>query len=314
MEDSCQVSIFSKNGGEKDTAVFYLCGYNDYFFHHHLLVDNVVFYVVDLPGFGFQKNYQVEGGNSVYSSGKYFNYYDNYDKVYKLLTNALNSTYEKNKEQFGRYKKIYLLGHSTGGHIATAFMSRAESQPENHLFKFDHVILNSPLTRFYTEPAWLRYTMNAISKAAGFVTNKLDLNYINKGKIYNEYYEILEKCMQINYDPYFSLNKSYKSNCPQPVLNGWVNCVEAETQRLMQSVVKINTSVTLLCSFKYGTTTYYNTDSSTNPEYIIQDIPKIYKNVKIIQCSAGHDVFLDPENDGDDVSGLGLFKQILGLN
>jgi alpha-beta hydrolase superfamily lysophospholipase len=150
--NGCIVSVFayktkpskrsSKSKGPKG-VIYYFCGYNDYFYHYHMLNEQFDIVAIDIPGFGFNKQYDP---NHPYSDGSLFNYYDDVGQVVSRLDSVFSTLYSTLNHR-RKYRTHHLCGHSTGGHIVLTYVSESKMS-----FSFDRIALSSPLTRFYFPP------------------------------------------------------------------------------------------------------------------------------------------------------------------
>ena len=62
--EDCIISVFKRTQLIKSTKViYYFCGYNDYFYHYHMLEKGFDIVVIDIPGFGFNKKYDIDDNN-----------------------------------------------------------------------------------------------------------------------------------------------------------------------------------------------------------------------------------------------------------
>ena len=330
--EDCIISIFKKMPLIKSTKViYYFCGYNDYFYHYHMLEKGFDIVVIDIPGFGFNKKYDINNNMNIYSEGKYFNYYDDISKIVKRLDLVFETLRNHSKFNFNTiYKNYnYIYGHSTGGHIVLSYISESENLPIN----FNRIILNSPLTRFYCSPIkvpvlnfnldlnnFLYYSI----KILGLFSKKIDMRAIVMGKKSDNSKSIillnnLIKNIQNNDN---EIDLRFKSNIGQPMLFGWINCVHSQTQKMINNKNKIKIPTILICSKSYGSNTYdsngsnttnaYNHDDTLNPDFICEDIKKIIydknENLKVYQRNTGHDIMLEPNNDDDKESWETYFK------
>ena len=304
----CIISIFKKQVLISKKVIYYFCGYNDYFFHYHMLKDNFDIVVIDIPGFGFNKKYDIDNyGMNIYSDGNKFGYYDDISQIVKSLDLVFNILVGDQFNFNNIYKDHYIYGHSTGGHIVLSYISESKS---TICHKFKRIILDSPLTRFYFPPIkvpvlnfnldlnnFLYYSI----KILGFLSKNIDIVAIFKGnKIDNSKYinliDNLIKNVQNNNGNKIDLK--FKSNILQSLLVGFINCVHYQTQKMINNKEKIKIETILICSKMYGsnTTDVYNYDDSLNPDFIVSDIRKIIcdKNLTVHQTNTGHNVMLEP--------------------
>jgi len=297
------------NNKNNENVIFYFCGYNDYFFLEHLIYyfPQYDFFTIDITTFGFNKTYEQDK----YNYGNKFNYYDNTIEFSKYLTKLFQSNLFNTN-----YKKIYICGHSTGGHIVLSFLFYVQLNNIKLAYTFDRLLLVSPLTRFYQES--LEFLKKQVIKFISFFTYNFDINLILNGKNkpidFTNYYKALKniygkinKDFQKNYETPL-LDKKYKSFIEQPKLSGWLNCVENYTNYMKQSKTKILIPTYVICSNNHGDETYFNNDSLLNPNYIIEDVKTICSNVNIKQYNTGHQCLLEPFDDNDNDDFIQMFN------
>jgi hypothetical protein len=294
----CIVSIF-KNYKDTTTdrkVIYYFCGYNDYFFHYHMLKDGFDIIVIDIKGFGFNK---LHDPTNPYSEGQYFNYYDNIDTIVNKLDyvfSELKNINEYNKD----YKKHLIYGHSTGGHIVLSYLYESIKKP----ITFDRIVLNSPLTKFYLPPIFV--PIYYFSKIAGCFTKNIDLRKILRGKKsdISPYINTTNQLIKYIQNDDNQVDLRFKSNIGQPILIGWINCVNSQIAKMKSSKKKINIETIMICSESFSDVTSqdYNHDDTLNPDYCEQDVNKIIQNGKLTtyRKKTGHDIMLEPYNDNDN--------------
>jgi alpha-beta hydrolase superfamily lysophospholipase len=319
----CIISVFKKKPLIKSTKViYYFCGYNDYFFHYHMLKEDFDIVVIDIPGFGFNKEYDHHNNMNIYSEGKFFNYYDDISQIVKKLNSVFEILANDPNFNFKNiYTNHYIYGHSTGGHIILSYISESKNPP----ITFNRILLNSPLTRFYFPPIkvpvlnfnldfnnFLYYSI----KILGLFSKNIDLQaiFFGKNSDISEFIKMTNDLI-INIEKTNQIDLRFKSNISQPKLFGWINCVHSQTQKMINNKKKIQIPTVLICSKSYGSNTYgsntygsnttnaYNHDESLNPEFSCEDIKKIIcdknENLKVYQMNTGHDIMLEPNNDND---------------
>ena len=283
--------------------MFYFCGYDDYFYHYHMLnqVDEKTYtdiIVIDIPGFGYNKSYIKDAYNEISS----YNYFDNTDEMCKKINDVLIYITNSDIYKIKNYEQHIILGHSTGGHIALSYVSRYynEDNKENHPFVIERICLNSPLTQIYFVSNIITKLIYYLSLIIGYFSKQYDLRKLLVGTTQNNDYNIklLNKCLYlINPDGSNIIDYIYKSNIGQPLLVGFINAVNKETHRLIYNKNKINIKTIVICSNKYGIdATNYHMDDSTHPDYTINDIKKIIepKYLTLCQTNTGHDVLIKP--------------------
>ena len=123
--------ISSKFNTGKNKAVLYLHGYIDYFFHPHICKEfiehNFDFYALDLRKYGRSlMPYQRP------------NYCESLDEYFEEIAIAIQHIQKINK------RKLYLLGHSTGGLIAVSYLNSLKKSQA----AISGRILNAPFFNF----------------------------------------------------------------------------------------------------------------------------------------------------------------------
>jgi len=145
---ACLISAKANQGGR--AAVLYLHGFVDYFFHPHVaaqfLQHDIDFYALDLRRYG-----------RALLPGQHPNYCRDVAEYYEEIDLAI--------EQISQHtgQAIYLLGHSTGGLIASLYVSEGRQRQ-----KIKALILNSPFFRFNLPPL-LRTILPALSALVGYI-------------------------------------------------------------------------------------------------------------------------------------------------
>ena len=291
------------DSGQNKKAIFFFTGIHKYYFYHYIriLYLDYDFYIVDIPSFGFNNNYEYKNikiPNSYFDDENLLNTY-----LYKTF-NFLSENYSLNK-----YDEIDLLGFSTGGLIILNFMLEYEKNPIKSL-TFNKIMLNSPLTRIYAGSSYLTYFFKYLSYFVGIFSNKIDISPYTGTKS-NEIV-IFNKCLDdiylnLNIDENYYIDLNYTSDIAQPKYPEWINCCGRIYNKLIKN--KINTKVNCVSSNQYTSNpTYYNGDCYTNPEYIFTDLALICNNYKLKQYNTGHDTFLEPFNDDHKVSYIEIFN------
>ena len=313
----CIISIFKRQNPSTviiNKVIYYFCGYSDYFFHYHLLDYSFDIVVIDLPGFGFNKEYET---TNPYSEGKYFNYYDDIGQIVRQLDIVFETL-----DVFFKVNEVYteqiLYGHSTGGHIILSYISETKQTRVS----FHKMVLNSPLTRFFFPPISfsvfhfkfsldINFCLYYFLKVLGYVSKEIDLRAILKGKksdisssitLVNNLIHHIQKNEN-------SIDLKFTSNIGQPMLLGWINCVHNQTEKMKNNSTKITVPTVLICSksFKYNLKEEtYDTDEVLQPRFIISDIKP--ENLLVYKKNTGHDVLLEPENDNDNESWKDYFE------
>jgi alpha-beta hydrolase superfamily lysophospholipase len=257
--------------------------------------------VIDIPSFGFNKEHKPNS----YSDKQYFNYYNNIDSVCENLFEIFKYVSKENKYQLSVYDKYILYGHSTGGNILMAYVSRYynNTNKKHHPFVIDRMLLNSPLTKLYFISNIVSNIISNMTLLIGYFSKSFDIRKFLVGtKQDNTYYvDQLNKCLEIiNSDDSVQIDYRYKSCIGQPILAGFINAVNNETKRLVKSKNKIDLKTIVICSNKHGVDiSDYCSDDTLNPDNIVSDIKEIIdlNSLSICQTNTGHDVLLRPKNN-----------------
>ena len=142
---ACLISAKANTGGR--TAVLYLHGFVDYFFHPHVaemfLQHEIDFYALDLRKYG-----------RALKASQHPNYCRDVSEYFEEIDQAVSWI-----EQQGG--SIHLLGHSTGGLIASLYLLNGQQRQ-----KITCLILNSPFFRFNLPPV-LRIVLPLVSRIMG---------------------------------------------------------------------------------------------------------------------------------------------------
>jgi alpha-beta hydrolase superfamily lysophospholipase len=312
----CIISVFKRSILppliKSTKVIYYFCGYNDYFFHYHMLKDGFDIVVIDIPGFGFNKKYDLDSNKmTIYSEGKFFNYYDDISKIVKRLDSVFEILAKDPDFNFYTiYTNHYIYGFSTGGHIVLSYISESENLP----IKFDRIVLDSPLTRFYLPPIKvpvLNFNLDLNNfiyysiKILGLFFKNIDLQAIFLGKKSNSssYIKMIDDLIENIQNNKNKINTKFKSNIGQPILFGWLNCVHSQTQKMINKKNKISIPTVVICSKSYGSNTVkaYKHDDTLDPNICESDLREIIHNdnLKIYRKNTGHNVMLEPNNDNE---------------
>jgi pimeloyl-ACP methyl ester carboxylesterase len=320
------------------TAIYFLPGKGNYWFYNHVRrhYPDYDFFSIDLPGFGFNANY--ETGLYTYENSttkKKFtqpnNYYDDMDLVFEMLNNSLLDlkTYLKTTYLDKSYPINNLMGFSTGGFIALYHIWKLQilnSKPnpnpdQNSYFPINKLLLISPLTRFYFGSKYMDIGIHLLNNFISLFSYKFDYgifrskNNSNTDEINRLLNSIYENEAKVDAKP-----KPTEINIQEVLLgdnksitSGYITTTENTIQKMINSEIKINIPVRMVCSNNFATSdSLYDTDSSLKPDYMLKDIIKICENNKFYhsQFECGHDAMCEPHNnyqineksDKDDIS------------
>lgn len=207
-----------ENSEKNDIALLYIHGFNDYFFQKELAYkfrdNNYAFYAVDLRKYGrsllpAQKKCQVRS----------------FDEYFADIDSAINVINEDGID------KIVLMGHSTGGLIASYYVMKHEAAPIRAL------LLNSPFLDWNL--GGLEPFVGLVSALGGLFPNVS----ISSGEG-SAYGESLHADFHGEWE--FDLNK--KSIDPIQVDLGWMKAVNSAQRFLRKHKNKIDIPVLLMYS------------------------------------------------------------------
>ncbi|MFD2841338.1 alpha/beta hydrolase [Populibacterium corticicola] len=267
---SAETGVGTSRPRPETTAVLYIHGLNDYFFHEHLAEylaeQGVAFFALDLHGFGRSITDEITR-NDAFSLREY--------------GNDLAAATTLIKDECG-YQNLVILAHSTGGLIASLW---AHSQTGRETV--DGLILNSPW--FDLNRPWLDRTIGtAFVDAVGeyvtdFVLNNDESNYVR----------MLHRDIAGDWD--FDLNLKREIN--SPVRTGFFRAVRAGQARLAEGL-DLNCPVLVCTSDRSGhpgdpLPLKRSSDVVLNVEQIIRRAPLLGRDVEIVQIPGGiHDLAL----------------------
>ena len=277
----------------KKSAIIFLLGMNTYYFQHHLktYLPDHDFFVIDLPGRGFNINYNYKGKTIPDS------YIDNINDVYYYLKSSLeylssNDDFNLNKTN---YENIYMFGHSTGGLFASYFVSRYENENKNKFI--DRLCLDSPLTDIYSNTQFETNSKKNLIKFLCLFSYKIDLNYnlfqpglVNLiNSLMSEINELKDYKIDLNY---------LKEMSELPLYSGFAKSIIDAVDYIKEN--KIKTNVKMVCSRNYLKDEFsvknYIGDSFIDPDYMIQDIQSFTdNNFKYKQYISGHGCLMKPK-------------------
>lgn len=249
----CATLIRRKSETRSNTAILYIHGFNDYFFQREMAVyfntNAINFYALDLRRYGRSFN-SSQNFNDIRDLKSY---YEEISKAIRIIKDEENS-------------KIILMGHSTGGLIATLF---AKDNTNKDLF--DGVILNSPFYEFNMS-SWFK---KEIVPYAAFV-GKYFPNISIAGALSEEYGESLHKDYQGEWDYDLQL----KPNTPPPITLGWLRAIRMGHKELKKSV-KMKEPILLMCSTQ-TITNKFDIEQMHNMDAVLSvtDIQNIASNIE----------------------------------
>lgn len=267
---SCVVRLLPVSPSDK--AVLYVHGFNDYFFQKEMackFVDHDYgFYAVDLRRYGRsllsgQKRCQVRNFNE---------YFADIDSALMVM------------RQDG-FNDIILMGHSTGGLVASYYMSR---NPESSI---KALVLNSPFLDWNLGK--MECFVGAISALGGILPS---IGVSPGGS--TAYGESLHK----NNHGEWEFNTEWKSIKSPKVDLGWVRAVNSAQRYLRKHKYSINIPILLMYSAKSVDLPNWTPEASTGDAVLdVADIRHygllLGYDVTTIKVEGGmHDLILSPKN------------------
>lgn len=264
--------ISSKSNVGNRKSVLYLHGYIDYFFHPHMcekFVNNEFdFYALDLRKYG----------RSILPHQKP-NYCQDIEEYFEEITIALRQIHQVANAP------IYLLGHSTGGLIASSYLMYGK---EKSLIK--SLILNSPFLDFNQSNFKKIITLIA----AKFFSSIMPYSKVN-GAISPAYAQSIHK----DYFGEWDFNIEWKPINGFPTYFKWITAISRAQKKLPDFSIQVPVLI-MHSSCSRNISTFSNLAMSSDIVLNIEDIKRIGsglgKQVSLLEIeNAQHDIFLSPE-------------------
>ncbi|MCM1292801.1 MAG: alpha/beta hydrolase [Bacteroides sp.] len=251
-----------------DMAVIYIHGFNDYFFQTEMaeqFVDHgYAFFATDLRRYGRSI---MEGQKPC--DVRSFNEYDS------DIDSALNEIRHEG------YRKIVMMGHSTGGLVAAYYLAR------NKAADVDALILNSP---FLDWNLGKMECVVGIASTAGKLFPNIPISS-GSGTAYGE-------SLNRNYHGEWEFDTTWKSITPRKVTLGWVNAVNSAQKYLRKHRDSIDMPILLMYSARSIDSEEWSTSvDSADAVLDVADIRKyglmLGKDVTPVRIEGGrHDLVL----------------------
>jgi len=256
--------------------VLYIHGFIDYFFNRELgnrfVNYGFHFFSIDLRKCGRA----LENRQHLHYSRNIFEYYEEIDKAIEII-----------KTDF-KISNIVLLGHSTGGLIASLYAHENSS-------KIKVLILNSPFFDFNLPEKSISKSL--IKYVSGPISKVFPYSNIKKNNIVR-YLSSLHK----EYGGEWDFNQKWKPLKGFPIYYAWANAVRKAHIKLHKGL-NIDTPTLLLHSSssynrsKPNLVKYEESDVVLNIKHMKKYIGKIAKNATVVEVDkAIHDIFLSPKN------------------
>jgi hypothetical protein len=257
-------------------CIVYICGFDDYFYHYHVVEEylDLDFIAIDLPGFGKNKGYE----------------FDNHLENMELLCDCLSKTI---KLYCSKFEIVDILGFSMGGNIALYYVWSAERNYE--LFLPRKLLLLSPLVNFYIEWPGIAILATLLSRICYLFSNRIDLHYSYFDKETEDMLELEDIYSSEKLNKYeiedFDINRIGGYHI-KPFSNGTVVTVLNNINTMVNST-GITTETICLSSNKYGNEPLKE-DPAVNPEDIKYYLEKICENLILNQVECGHQPLRQP--------------------
>jgi len=254
-------------------SVLYLHGYVDYFFQAHLgekfISNNYDFYALDLRKYGRSMLAHQQP-----------NYCKDIREYFEEITLAIRQIHESGNGD------IILLGHSTGGLIASNYMNYGQ---EKHLIKA--LVLNSPFFDFNQS----NFLKTIVYLAAKIIAGISPYSKVN-GALSPVYAQSLHKDFYGEWD----FNLDWKPIKGFPTYFSWILAIRTAHKKLKNS----NIVVPVLVMHSSGSSKLSTFSKEAMIKDIVLDIndikrvgEKLGKQVTLLEIeNAQHDIFLSPKN------------------
>jgi len=265
------VLISSNFNVGKRKSVLYLHGYIDYFFHPHLgekfIANNFDFYALDLRKYG-RSLLEHQHPNYCKDIEEYF---EEISIAIRKIQNASNS--------------IYLLGHSTGGLIASSYMNNGKERN-----RIDGLILNSP---------FLDFNQTRFEKLMSYFVAKIMSKISVYSKINGAISPIYGQSIHKDFYGEWDFNQDWKPIKGFPTYFKWVVAIAKAQKKLEQSNITVPILI-LHSSDSIKISTFSQDAMSKDIILNIEDIKrvgiKLGDRVTLLRIeNAQHDIFLSPK-------------------
>jgi alpha-beta hydrolase superfamily lysophospholipase len=252
-------------------SVLYIHGYIDYFFHPHLgekfNVNHFDFYAIDLRKYG----------RSLLEH-QHPNYCKDIEEYFEEISMAI-------REIQNRASSIYLLGHSTGGLIASRYMNNGKERDLIHA-----LILNAPFFDF---------NQTRFEKAFSYFVSKI----LSKISVYSNINGVLSPAyaQSIHKDFYgeWDFNLNWKPIKGFPTYFKWIVAIAVAQKKLNQSNITVPILI-LHASDSIKISKFSKVAMSKDTVLDVEDIKRVGitlgPNVTLLSINkAQHDIFLSPK-------------------
>lgn len=261
--------ISAKANEGRKRAVLYLHGFIDYFFHAHVaekfLAHDFDFYALDLRKYG----------RSILPH-QHPNYCKDISEYYEEISLAILQIYGEQKTA------ITLLGHSTGGLIAAAYLNDGQEKA-----KVKNAVFNSPFFDFYLPKPM---------KVLGLSLARLGSIFFTYGKLNNGLPPAYPESIHQAYHGDWDFNLNWKPIQGFPTYFKWVLAIYNAQQKLLDSKIQVpvlimhaNRSLKML---KFSEEAH-TADIVLNVEHMKEIGPQLGNQISLVEIIKGkHDLFL----------------------
>ncbi len=263
--------ISSKFNCGNRPAVLYLHGYIDYFFHPHVCVEfinrGIDFYALDLRKYG-RSLMQHQHPNYCRDMQEYF-------EEVTIAIQQIRATGEA---------PIYLLGHSTGGLLASYYMNDGQEKSS-----IDRLILNSP---------FLKFNKPALEIAAMLVAARVVSAFMPFAKVEGALSPAYAQSVHKNYFGEWDFNLAWKPIEGFPTYFKWILAIANAQKRLLSPNIQVPI-LTMHSSRSLKLTEFSEDAMSADIVLNVEDIKRIGaqlgRQVTLLEIeNAQHDIFLSP--------------------
>ena len=187
----------------------------------------------------------------------------------------------------------------------------------------DGLLLINPLTRYYAGTEISTYVLTNLAYILSFYSNTI--NFYSKGEKKSNYHNYLNKTIKSiftymkNYDEHvIPIDKIDKidinillDDYESLVFNGQINMIHKSMFEMMNSNIKINLPIKIICSSKYSNKLSDIADNTLNPQYMIDDLSKVCLNLSYKKLPVGHCAHLKPFKNNDKISFIDVMDYLL---
>ncbi|MCK9796091.1 alpha/beta hydrolase [Isoptericola sp. 4D.3] len=250
------------------TAVLYVHGFADYFFHPHLATAvaarGLAFYSVDLRGHGRAWDAHVSAGGDPNQVRDVAVYAQDLDAAAAAVRSA-------------GHERLVVLGHSTGGLVAPLWASARPGRA-------DALVLNSPWVQL-NKPGPVRAAATALVEVLGVLAPRAIVNHLDDG-----YARALHRAQggEWEFDP------AWKPDEPFAVRAAWLRSVLRSQRRLARGL-RLDVPVLVLTSDRSTADQHLTTDTVLDVAHMRERAPRLGGDVTVRTITGGaHDLALSP--------------------